>query len=45
VSLVENVPAETRAKVEEVKKGLLDGSFVMGCTASDQLSVGGFLFF
>jgi simple sugar transport system substrate-binding protein len=27
VSIAEDVPAETKAKVEEVKKGLADGSF------------------
>jgi basic membrane protein A len=27
VSVAEDVPAETKAKVEEVKKGLKDGSF------------------
>ncbi|MFZ4480976.1 MAG: BMP family ABC transporter substrate-binding protein [Rhodoferax sp.] len=29
VSIAEDVPAETKAKVEEVKKGLTDGSFVI----------------
>lgn len=29
VSIAEDVPAETKAKVEEVKKGLKDGSFVI----------------
>ena len=29
VSIAEDVPAETKAKVEEVKKGLADGSFVI----------------
>ncbi len=29
VSMAEDVPAETKAKVEEVKKGLADGSFVI----------------
>ena len=29
VSIAEDVPAETRAKVEEVKKGLKDGSFAI----------------
>ncbi len=29
VSIAEDVPAETRAKVDEVKKGLKDGSFVI----------------
>ncbi len=29
VSIAEDVPAETKAKVEEVKKGLSDGSFVI----------------
>ncbi len=29
VSIAEDVPAETRARVEEVKKGLLDGSFAI----------------
>ncbi len=29
VSVAEDVPAETKAKVEEVKKGLADGSFVI----------------
>ncbi|MGJ3701106.1 BMP family ABC transporter substrate-binding protein [Variovorax sp. AFSI2.2] len=29
VSVAEDVPAETKAKVEEVKKGLKDGSFVI----------------
>ena len=28
VSIADDVPAETKAKVEEVKKGLKDGSFV-----------------
>jgi basic membrane protein A len=27
VSIAEDVPADTKAKVEEVKKGLADGSF------------------
>jgi simple sugar transport system substrate-binding protein len=27
--MAEDVPAETKAKVEEVKKGLADGSFVI----------------
>ena len=29
VSIADDVPAETKAKVEEVKKGLADGSFVI----------------
>ncbi|MGJ7605127.1 BMP family ABC transporter substrate-binding protein [Variovorax sp. LT1R20] len=29
VSIAEDVPAETKAKVEEIKKGLKDGSFVI----------------
>ncbi len=29
VSIAEDVPAETKAKVEEIKKGLADGSFVI----------------
>jgi simple sugar transport system substrate-binding protein len=29
VSMAEDVPAETKAKVEEVKKGLLEGSFAI----------------
>lgn len=29
VSIAEDVPAETKARVEEVKKGLLDGSFAI----------------
>jgi simple sugar transport system substrate-binding protein len=29
VSIAEDVPAETKAKVEEVKKGLKDGSFAI----------------
>ncbi|HSO45249.1 MAG TPA: BMP family ABC transporter substrate-binding protein, partial [Rhodoferax sp.] len=29
VSIAEDVPAETKAKVEEVKKGLADGSFAI----------------
>ncbi len=29
VSIAEDVPADTKAKVEEVKKGLVDGSFVI----------------
>jgi simple sugar transport system substrate-binding protein len=29
VSIAEDVPAETKAKVEEVKAGLKDGSFVI----------------
>jgi simple sugar transport system substrate-binding protein len=29
VSIAEDVPADTKAKVEEVKKGLADGSFVI----------------
>ena len=29
VSIAEDVPAETKAKIEEVKKGLADGSFVI----------------
>jgi simple sugar transport system substrate-binding protein len=29
VSIADDVPAETKAKVEEVKKGLKDGSFVI----------------
>ena len=29
VSIAEDVPAETKTKVEEVKKGLADGSFVI----------------
>jgi len=29
VSIAEDVPAETKAKIEEVKKGLTDGSFVI----------------
>ncbi|RUP35795.1 MAG: BMP family ABC transporter substrate-binding protein, partial [Curvibacter sp.] len=29
VSIAEDVPAETKAKVEEIKKGLTDGSFAI----------------
>lgn len=29
VSIAEDVPTETKAKVEEVKKGLADGSFAI----------------
>jgi simple sugar transport system substrate-binding protein len=29
VSIAEDVPADTKAKVDEVKKGLADGSFVI----------------
>ena len=29
VSIAEDVPAETKAKVEEVKRSLADGSFVI----------------
>lgn len=29
VSIAEDVPAETKARVDEVKKGLADGSFVI----------------
>ena len=29
VSIAEDVPAETKTRIEEIKKGLVDGSFVI----------------